>query len=700
MVRKYSFGKVFNTEAVVKAVKAEAGEMPYFVLEKLEDHLVFTYIMGAEDGVYGLGEQIRGINKRGHVYISNCADDPSHTEDKRSLYGVHNFLLVDGKEKFLVFFDTPEKIIFDIGDTDIDILQVIAKKDVDCYIVQGDSLLGMIKEFREIIGESYIPPRWAFGYQQCRWSYMNEDEIREVIKKHRELGIPLDAVYLDIDYMEGYKDFTVNESAFPEFRKFVLEMREQNVHLVPIIDAGVKIEKGYQVYEEGIENHYFCRDENGQEFTGAVWPGMVHFPDFLNPEARKWFGGKYRFLTDMGIEGFWNDMNEPAIFYSSRGLRKVEDYLRDCTGEKLDDEQFSGLRDIVCSVANAEYNYNSFYHHTEEGDICHNRLHNLYGYNMTRAAGEALAEILPDRRTLLFSRASYIGMHRYGGVWMGDNMSWWSHLLLNIKMLPSLNMCGFLYAGADIGGFGGDVTEDLLMRWLEFGVFVPLMRNHSAFGTRRQEVYRFKNIQDFRNIIEVRYGLLAYIYSEFMKAALENGMYAKPLGFVYEKDRLAKEVEDQLLIGESIMIAPVYTQNTSGRSVYLPEEMMQVKMRSLTDYDCCIQEQGHHYVEMKLNELVFYILPDHIVPFTTGGQSVEEIDFHDLKLFAFVKDRAEYRLYADDGITRDYGMAENVRIMAEKDGRVTASLDSVSVRAEHVYTGRRFVENSCMENKI
>lgn len=679
MVKKYSFGKVFPTEAVVEAIRAEEGQIPYFDMDREEDRLVFTYAMDPQDRVYGLGEQIRGINKRGHIYISNCSDDPSHTEDKKSLYGAHNFLLADGEEKFLVFFDTPEKIIFDVGYTDMDILQVTASKNLDCYVVTGDRIMDIVREFRGIIGKSYIPPRWAFGYQQCRWSYMNEEEIRQVVRKHRELQIPLDAVYLDIDYMEDYKDFTVNEETFPEFGKFVREMKEKRIHLVPIIDAGVKIEEGYDVYEEGMKNNYFCKEKNGQEFTGAVWPGPVHFPDFLNPDVRRWFGRKYQLLTDLGIEGFWNDMNEPAIFYSEQGLKRIEDYIKECGEKELDGERFSKLRDLVYGMANSDSDYNSFYHHTEEGDICHGRLHNLYGYHMTRAAGEALAEILPDRRTLLFSRASYIGMHRYGGIWMGDNMSWWSHLLLNIKMLPSLNMCGFLYAGADIGGFGGDATEDLLMRWLEFAVFVPLMRNHSAFGTRRQEAYRFKNIQDFRNIIEVRYGLLAYIYSEFMKAALEDGMYAKPLGFVYEEDEMAKEVEDQLIIGESMMIAPVYTQNASGRYVYLPQEMMQVRMRSLTDYDCCVQKQGHHYVEIKLNEIVFYILPDHIVPMTAGGQSAEEINFNDLRLFAFVKDGAEYRMYMDDGVTRDYERAEMAVITVDKDRKVRSSRDDVHV---------------------
>ena len=193
----------------------------------------------------------------------------------------------------------------------------------------------------------------------------------------------------------------------------------------------------------------------------------------------------------------------------------------------------------------------------------------------------------------MFSRSSYIGMHRYGGIWTGDNLSWWSHILLNLHMMPSLNMCGFLYTGADLGGFGADTTEELLMRWLELGIFTPLMRNHSAWGTRRQEVYRFTQTGSFRKIIALRYCLLPYLYSEYMKAALRDEMMFRPLSFVYAGDRFARRVEDQLMVGESIMIAPVYEQNAKGRYVYLPERMKLVRFRGPEDRKEEVLEKGH-----------------------------------------------------------------------------------------------------------
>lgn len=668
MTYKYTFGKPIETDAVVLQMENADQSVPYVTMKETG----FTYDMEKSDIVYGLGENVRGINKRGWVYQSRCTDDPSHTEDKRSLYAAHNFIIVEGKETFGVFVDTPSLVTFDIGYTNKNVLDVeIPDGDYYLYIIEGENPYAIVKEFRKMIGKSYIAPKWAFGYGQSRWSYMNEDEIREVVAEHQKNDIPLDSIYLDIDYMERYKDFTVDEKAFPEFEKFVKEMKDQNIHLVPIIDAGVKIEEGYDTYEEGMENGYFCKKENGEEFVAGVWPGRVHFPDVLNDDARRWFGNKYQFLLDQGIDGFWNDMNEPAIFYSEDHLNEVFDKIDDYKSMNLDVNTFFEFKDMVLGIANNTDDYKRFYHSYKGETIRHDKVHNLFGYNMTRAAGEAFDRLRPEERILMFSRSSYIGMHRYGGIWQGDNLSWWSHILLNLRMLPSLNMCGVLYTGADLGGFGADTTEDLVMRWLELGIFTPLMRNHSAMGTRRQEAYRFQDTEDFKNIIGIRYGLLPYLYSEYMKAALKDEMYFLPLSFVYAQDERAKQIEDQLMVGESIMIAPVYEQNKSGRYVYLPEEMKMYRMRSLTDMDEEILSKGDHYVKAELNEVLIFVRPDHIVPMSCGGNNVASVEESKLKVFGFVKDKAKYELYNDDGVSKDYDLDKNtVAITAYADGRI------------------------------
>ncbi len=658
-MRKYVYGEPFETEAVVRDIEISEGNVAYGEVS-LEEGFVFTYQMAENDIVYGLGEANRGINKRGYCYISNNTDIPEHTEDQRSLYGAHNFLVVSGEKTFGLFVDYPARLTFDIGYTRMDTLTIRCEEaNLYLYLIEGESAYEIVRAFRKLIGRSYIPPKFAFGYGQSRWGYVTKEDFYKVAEGYRKNHIPMDMIYMDIDYMQDYKDFTLNKKNFQDFPEFVQKMKEQNLRLVPIIDAGVKVEKGYEVYEEGVKNGYFCKREDGSDFVAAVWPGDTHFPDMLNEDARRWFGEKYRILTEQGIEAFWNDMNEPAIFYTPEGVKKAQEVVKEFLQDTEGETSIFEVRDAIMNLANNKEDYQSFYHQVNGTRIRHDKVHNLFGYYMTRAAGEAFERIAPEKRFLMFSRSSYIGMHRYGGIWTGDNKAWWSHLLLNIKMMPSLNMCGFLYTGADLGGFGADTTRDLLLRWLALGVFTPLMRNHAALGTREQECYQFENIADFRHIIEVRYRLIPYLYSEYMKAALDDDLYFKPLAFTYPKDSMALQVEDQLMLGNEIMIAPIYTQNAKGRYVYLPEEMKFVKFLS----DGTLYEQtlpaGHHYVEIALNEVPLFIRQNKCIPLAPSAEHVEAIDTKNLTLIGY--QNAEYTLYEDDGIHKTYDNPSNLK---------------------------------------
>lgn len=670
MITRYIYGMPFDTEAVPVSVPGAEGA-PSFGNIDTQNGFSFVYQMEEDDIVYGLGEANRGLNKRGWIYVSDCTDDPNHTEDKISLYAAHNFIVIAGEQNVGLFFDYPSKITFDIGYTRADTLHVSCENaDLNLYVISGDSPYDIVKQFRRLIGHSYIPPKFAFGFGQSRWGYKTKEDFENVAKGYRENHIPLDMIYMDIDYMDAYKDFTLSDE-FTDFPEFVREMKDQNVRLIPIIDAGVKIEEGYDVYEEGVKNRYFCQREDGSDFVAAVWPGDTHFPDFLNPDARKWFGDKYRFLTEQGIEGFWNDMNEPSIFYSSEGLQEAKEMARkfaEGNGKSWDDCRDSDaetgpsqLGNKLASLANSPEDYQRFYHNVNGEKIRHDRVHNLFGFNMTRAAGESFERIDPDRRFLMFSRSSYIGMHRYGGIWTGDNKAWWSHILLNLKMMPSLNMCGFLYTGADLGGFGENTTRELLLRFLALGVFTPLMRNHAALGTRDQECYRFENVEDFRHVVGVRYRLLPYIYSEYMKAALNDDMYFKPLAFVYPEDKMARRIEDQLILGNEIMIAPVYEQNGRGRYVYLPEEMKFIKFLPDGTISEEILAKGVHYVDVALNEVPLFIRKGKCIPVADPAECVDQIDMESIRMIGY--DRAEYELYDDDGIHKDYENAGNYRIL-------------------------------------
>ena len=648
MISRYSFGKPFETEALVVKIEVTEGKLPFF---RTDGEGNYYYDFDDKDIVYGLGEQIRGINKRGWTYTSWNLDNPHHHEDTHSLYGAHNFLLVDGKELFGVFFDFPGKITFDIGYTKRNEMHVYAdRNDMNVYIITGDNKKDIVNQFRVAIGQSYLAPFWAFGYGQSRWGYITEDDVRRVADEYAKLGTPLDSIYLDIDYMQDFKDFTVNPERFSDLKKLAESMKEQGIHLVPIIDAGVKIEDGYDVYEEGVANNYFCKNEEGKDFVGAVWPGKVHFPDFLQPEARSWFGEKYGELTKLGIDGFWNDMNEPAIFYSEESLSEAIDAVASLKGKNIGLSEYFSTMGTIQGLSSNPKDYDRFYHNINGQMVRHSDIHNLFGMNMTRAANEALCKLEPEKRTLFFSRASFIGAHRYGGIWQGDNLSWWSHILQGMQQLPALNMAGFIYIGSDTGGFGADTTEDLMLRWLQFALFTPLFRNHSALGTREQELYQFDSCKAMTEMVKIRYALIPYLYSEYLKAVINNDMMFKPLSFEFD-DEESKCVEDQLLIGNELMIAPIYKQNASGRYVYIPEDMMLIRMRKFDNYDTEQMTKGHHYIKVALDELVFFVRKDKAIPFAKPAKSTSELDLNSLGRLGY--EGAKYEMYMDDGINPD-----------------------------------------------
>lgn len=662
MIQRFSFGHPFPTQSVVLSLPAESGPVPFLT----PDGTGWRFTLSEQAAVYGLGEMPRGINKRGWHYIANNTDESRHSEDKLSFYGAHNFLLVrDGSTCFGLFVDFPGKVYYDIGYSRHDLLSFHTETpDYDLYLLSGGNENAICREFRTLIGRSYIPPRWAFGLAQSRWGYKTEEDVREVARQYKEHDLPLDMICMDIDYMQDYADFTVNKERFPDLAKLSADLKAQGIRLVPIIDAGVRIDPNDPTCTEGVEKGYFCKKADGTPFVAAVWPGKAYFADFLRPEVREWFGHKYKALTDCGIEGFWNDMNEPSLFYSPERLRAFLDDMA-ALREKDNIEQEEFFPRVVggaMGLMNSPADYASFYHEADGRKVRHDQVHNLYGGSMTRAAGEAFADLRPGQRTLLYSRSSFIGSHRYGGIWLGDNNSSWAQLLANIQMMPSVQMCGFLYSGADLCGFSCDTTPDLALRWLEFGLLTPLMRNHSAVGTRMQEYYRFPEVLPaVRNMIRLRYALLPYLYSEFMKAALENTSYFRPLAFDYPDDPDAREVEDQLLLGEGLMAAPVYVQNAHGRHVYLPEPMKLLRLRAVDDYDEEILPAGHHYIRCALDEMLLFIRPGHIIPVAQPANNTAELDDASLTLWSFLPngESAEYRMYRDDGVTTEYEKKEH-----------------------------------------
>ena len=487
MITKVLFGVPFPTDAVTQPVE-QVRELKHFSVGEEYGCLIFTCPLDADEVVYGLGETTGGLNKRGGQYISFNTDTADHSDSNPSLYASHNLLVLE-KRNFCIFFDTPGKVDFRIDLNGSGKIEVICRGNMAVYQVEAGSTYEAVREFLAAVGPSYLPPRWAFGYGQSRFGYKCEQDFLEVMEGHQKAGLPLDYICMDIDYMDGYRDFSVDSSRFPDLKAFSERMLKEGIRLVPIVDAGIKVDPGEPVYEDGVKHGVFCTNKEGKLFQGGVWPGMTHFPDFLNPKARKWFGQQYKFYTDRGIEGFWNDMNEPALFYTeyTKGPKKLDLALNFV---------FPRLRKKV-KERHTVRDYQSFFHQVDSKPVCHYDVHNIYGGNMIRATSEGLSELL-DHRYLIFGRSSYIGAGRYGGVWTGDNTSCWEHIMLNLRHMASLNMCGFLYSGADTGGFMGNCSRELLLRWLAVSTFTPLMRNHSSMGTRAQEAYRFGDPEAFR----------------------------------------------------------------------------------------------------------------------------------------------------------------------------------------------------------
>lgn len=655
-VTGYTFGDPVET-GIIQGEKTYE-DLPLPIEVKVEDgHGRLSFTLTKYDRVFGLGPNLGGINKRGRQYESYCTDDPLHHEDKTTLYGAHNFFILEDDDVATGFFlDFPSRIRYDVGFTDMDAFHIdIHGEDFTLYIIEGNSLKDIVVNFHAVIGKPYMPPKWGLGFFQSRWGYETEDDIRSVYERFRAEDIPLDGIYLDLDYMEDFKDFSLSEERFPHFETLVRDLKEDGVRLIPIIDAGVKLEEGYDVYDEGVAGDHFVKDESGEPYVAAVWPGRVHFPDFLKESTRAWFGDKYRFLTDLGIEGVWNDMNEPAIFYDETSLSEGIEAAMAAKGENLGVNAFFALRDKFQNIGNKDEYYRRFYHEIEGKRYTNEEVHNLYGFNMTVSASEGLRKHL-GKRHVLISRASSIGMHSYSGIWTGDNSSWWSHLDLNVKMLPALNMSGFYYVGADTGGFGGNASGELLTRWMQFSIFTPLLRNHSAIGCAFQEPYAFgEKVTSYnRQLIKARYRMLPYLYSEMLRSHAEGSMMFLPLSFEFFGEE-ALQAEDQLLLGEELMIAPVVRSNTRGRYVYLPEDMALVSFQE-EEVKLTLTKAGVTYLPYELDDLKFFLRRNRLMPYIPSARSVKDLSMKEITLLGYVETEATYTLYDDDG--ESYGYEE------------------------------------------
>lgn len=656
----YSFGRPIETGAFVDGTRSwkwEKGELPqaWSVTADKDKGFTITLPLNSEDSIVGLGQHVGGVNCRGSIFKIFSTDCPVHIPSLRAMYGAHPFMIVLGKRPFGIFIDAPGEVSVDAGASERGVLSIkVANAGFYLSIISGDTAEEIVSSFLAVVGAPFIPPRWAFGYQQSRWSYEDENSVREIAAKMEEHKIPCDVIHMDIHYMRDYKVFTVDERRFPNLPKLSADLREKGIRLISIIDPGVKVEDGYSVYEEGKERGYFCQRTDRQgPFVGAVWPGPSVFPDFFRADVREWWGGLYKQLQSQGFAGFWNDMNEPSIFYTPQAFKDYAGKVR-----RFDEQnEFSeALANLIWDkgLTNQESYYDEFLHEIN-GDLVPNReAHNLFGTEMTRATAQALQSEDQTKRYFLLSRSSYPGMHRYAAIWTGDNHSWWEHLSLNIQMLISLNLTGFMFCGADTGGFGGDCTPEMLIRWTQLGAFSPFFRNHAAMWARNQEPWVFddETLQHSRAAIQMRYALLPYIYGEFVRAASTGAPFIRGLFLDYQ-DAKHRLDEDEFLCGPSLLVAPIVRPAVRGRHVYLPgSRWLKVKASSEGLTGECVVPAGESFVEAGLDEIPLYLAFGKLIPMTKPTHHTFPECPSQYRLIGFTDSSAECVILLDDGETR------------------------------------------------
>jgi alpha-glucosidase len=451
-----------------------------------------------------------------------------------------------------LFFDNTTRTHFDMGKTDPSRVTFGAPSgELNYYVFTGGrerSPKNILGDYTDLTGRAPMPPLWALGNQQSRWSYYPESRVREVARGFRESRTPADVIYLDIDYMDGFRVFTWNKERFPDPQKMLSDLRAEGFRVVLIIDPGVKVDPNYYAYQQGQAGGHFVKNADGSELHASVWPGVCAFPDFTDAKAREWFGSLYRVNLDEGVAGFWNDMNEPGVFLSEE-TPKPDIYHHPMKTFPL----------------NAR-------HAGDGAPGTHARFHNVYGMQMARTTFEGLKRLRPNARPFVLTRAGYAGVQRYSAVWTGDNVATWDHMRLSLTMLLNMGVSGVPLIGSDVGGFSGNPSPELYTRWLQAAALTPFLRSHSENGSNPHEPYSFpKAYADInRASIELRYRLLPYIYTLFNAHTQTGAPVMRPLWFEYPDDARTYLIEDEYLVGRDLLVAPVVTEAVTKRHVYFP----------------------------------------------------------------------------------------------------------------------------------
>ncbi|HAT4102788.1 TPA: DUF4968 domain-containing protein [Clostridium perfringens] len=579
-----------------------------------------VYISKVNDclAYYGLGEKGGDLNKKGCYTENFNTDDPETDDDSITYYKTIPFYVALKEEAtYGIFFDNSFRSYFDMGKEMGDrIFFGAIGGQIQYYFIPGENIKEVVKNYTALTGRMEMPPLWSLGYQQCRFSYFSQEEVRELVKTFEEKDIPLDVVYLDIDYMDGFRVMTFKTPNFDDAAGLIGDLKEKGIRTITIIDPGVKVDEEYDVFKRGKEGNHFTKKLDGEMFIGAVWPGDSAFPDFSNKDCREWWKSELKkFISEHGMDGIWNDMNEPCVFNNDH-----KTMLETCL------------------------------HNSDNGVIEHKEFHNRYGFEMSRCSKEAQEELHPNERGFSMTRATYAGGQRYSSVWTGDNMSLWSQMRMSISMNANLGISGFSFVGNDVSGFGLDSSEELFIRWMEIGPFIPIFRNHSNMYTRRQEPWAFgpRAEKIAKKSIELRYELLPYIYDLYYISHKEGLPIFRPMIMEYEKDMNLLNMREQFMLGENMIVAPVLYEGERSKTVYLPKGIW-------FNYFTMEKLQGGKWYKLpcELDEILVFVKEGAIIPtYNKKFRNVKERPKNILlKVFG---ENAKGFHYNDDGHTMEY----------------------------------------------
>ncbi|HEY9486867.1 MAG TPA: glycoside hydrolase family 31 protein [Chryseosolibacter sp.] len=602
----------------------------------------------------GLGEKTGPLDRRGAGYTNWNTDNFGYRTDSDPLYcstpfyiGVHHNLA------YGIFLDNTHKTFFNFGASNDRFSSFAADiGEMNYYFMHGDTVREILKQYSFLTGRMEMPPLWSIGYQQCRYSYYPDKEVINVANTFREKDIPADAIVFDIHYMEQYKIFTWNKRDFSDPAQLLAQLRELGFNAVVMCDPGIKVEKNYEAYEDGLKQDVFLKYPDGKPYTGQVWPGWCHFPDFTRPSTRSWWKEHFKQYIDQGVSGFWNDMNEIATW----GNMLPENIEMDFEGER------STLR----------------------------RGRNIYGFQMARSTYEGTKALMKNRRPFNLTRSGFSGIQRYAAVWTGDNVAYDEHMMLGVRMVNSMGLTGIPFAGYDVGGFVGDASTRLFARWISIGAFSPFFRGHSMINSRDSEPWSYgEEVEQIsRNYIKFRYQLLPYLYSLFYEAS-ETGMpVQRSLAIDYTHDARIYEpqFQHQYLFGPSIMVIPVESAKEFVR-VYFPQGSSWYFLYNGEKYS------GHTEVilDSPIYRLPVFVKSGAIIPMQpVASHTSEKSELLIIHLYAGESDN-EFLFYDDDGITFDhqhggylkrllrYAATANSFILDQTEGTYTSQLQKLRV---------------------